>query len=177
MDAAAKTTITPEVAVAVRDMFLDFLSGELQTTRKVLAAVPADQADYRPDPKSRTASELAWHIASVDVQFCEEIAEGKFNMEPRYKDPVPLAELPEWYEQNLTRAIEKLRATTPAQLLTPVNFFGAFNFPAYQYLLFLNNHSVHHRGQLAAYLRPMGSKVPSIYGGSADVEWAPPTAA
>ena len=28
--------------------------------------------------------------------------------------------------------------------------------------------SVHHRGQLSTYLRPMGSKVPSIYGGSAD---------
>ena len=29
-------------------------------------------------------------------------------------------------------------------------------------------HLVHHRGQLSAYLRPMGGKVPSIYGGSAD---------
>jgi uncharacterized damage-inducible protein DinB len=30
------------------------------------------------------------------------------------------------------------------------------------------NHGIHHRGQLMTYLRPMGSKVPSIYGGSAD---------
>jgi uncharacterized damage-inducible protein DinB len=30
------------------------------------------------------------------------------------------------------------------------------------------SHSIHHRGQLSAYLRPMGAKVPSIYGGSAD---------
>jgi uncharacterized damage-inducible protein DinB len=27
---------------------------------------------------------------------------------------------------------------------------------------------IHHRGQLTTYLRPMGSKVPSIYGKSAD---------
>jgi uncharacterized damage-inducible protein DinB len=27
---------------------------------------------------------------------------------------------------------------------------------------------VHHRGQLSSYLRPMGAKVPSIYGPSAD---------
>ena len=33
---------------------------------------------------------------------------------------------------------------------------------------FANNHSVHHRGQLSAYLRAMGSKVPDIYGPSAD---------
>jgi uncharacterized damage-inducible protein DinB len=43
-----------------------------------------------------------------------------------------------------------------------------FNFPAAFYLGFLNNHSIHHRGELATYLRPMGSKVPSIYGGSYD---------
>jgi uncharacterized damage-inducible protein DinB len=29
-------------------------------------------------------------------------------------------------------------------------------------------HGIHHRGQLSAYLRPMGAKVPSIYGPSAD---------
>jgi uncharacterized damage-inducible protein DinB len=40
--------------------------------------------------------------------------------------------------------------------------------PAYVYLSFVQNHSVHHRGQLSAYLRPMGGKVPSIYGPSAD---------
>jgi len=28
-----------------------------------------------------------------------------------------------------------------------------------------NNHGIHHRGQLAAYLRALGSKVPAIYGG------------
>lgn len=28
--------------------------------------------------------------------------------------------------------------------------------------------AIHHRGQLSTYLRPMGAKVPSIYGPSAD---------
>ena len=39
-----------------------------------------------------------------------------------------------------------------------------------QFIGFANNHSIHHRGQLAAYLRAMGSKVPNIYGPSADAE-------
>jgi uncharacterized damage-inducible protein DinB len=62
----------------------------------------------------------------------------------------------------------RVAALSAEQLLTPVNFMGAFNFPAAFYLAFLNNHSIHHRGELATYLRPMGSKVPSIYGGSYD---------
>jgi len=63
---------------------------------------------------------------------------------------------------------------TPEQLMTPVNFLNVFNLPAVLYLGFLNNHSIHHRGELATYLRPMGSKVPAIYGGSYDEPFQPP---
>ncbi|MBM3756134.1 MAG: hypothetical protein FJW38_19370 [Acidobacteria bacterium] len=55
------------------------------------------------------------------------------------------------------------------------NFFGAFNFPAVVYLNWANIHSIHHRGQLSAYLRSMGGKVPSIYGGSADEPFQMPS--
>jgi hypothetical protein len=41
--------------------------------------------------------------------------------------------------------------------------------PSILFLGLANNHGIHHRGQLTIYLRAMGSKVPSIYGGSADV--------
>jgi uncharacterized damage-inducible protein DinB len=55
-----------------------------------------------------------------------------------------------------------------------VDFFG-MKMPAVQYLMFALVHMVHHRGQLATYLRPMGGKVPAIYGGSFDEAWQRPT--
>ena len=60
--------------------------------------------------------------------------------------------------------------------IAPVNFYGVFNLPAVLYLGFLNNHSIHHRGELATYLRPMGSKVPAIYSGSYDEPFQPAAA-
>jgi uncharacterized damage-inducible protein DinB len=151
---------------------LQGLGNEMQITKKVIAAVPDAKREYRPDPKARTAWELAWHLASTDVQMLDEIADRKFTMEPRFKDePKNVADLVSWYEKNFSSAMERVRAMTPEQLETPVDFLGAFNFPAVFYLGFVNNHSIHHRGQLAVYLRPMGSKVPSIYGGSADEPW------
>lgn len=162
----------PEFATAYRDMMLQSILMEAQTTRKVIAAVPDGQRDYRPDPKARTAWELAWHLASTDVQFLEEIAEGKFSMEPRFKDgPKNIAEMADWYESGITKAADKVRVLDGETLMKQINFFGAFNLSTYVYLSFLEKHSIHHRGQLSAYLRPMGSKVPSIYGGSADEEW------
>jgi len=49
--------------------------------------------------------------------------------------------------------------------------FSGAKFPAVKYLVWTLVHMVHHRGQLTTYLRPMGSKVPSIYGGSYDEPW------
>ena len=82
-----------------------------------------------------------------------------------------------WYDENIKRGVARMAAMTAEQLMTPVEFFGVFNLPAVLYLGFLNNHSIHHRGELATYLRPMGSKVPSIYGGSYDEPFNPPSAA
>jgi len=170
--AAPQQGPSKEFAAGYRDMMLQGLASEMNTTKKVIAAIPDAKRDHKPDPKARSAWELAWHLVSVDVQFINEIVEGKFSMEPRYKDePKTVAEMVEWYDKNFTQGMEKVRTMTPEQLLTIVDFYGAFQLPTFVYLGFLNNHSIHHRGELATYLRPMGSKVPCIYGPSADEEW------
>jgi len=160
---------TAEFALGYRAMMLDGLAREVETTKRVLAAIPEEKRDYRPDPHARTAWELAWHLANTDVQFFDAITDLKFDMAaaPRADKPTTVAELVAWYDKHTKRAAERVRTMSADQLQTPVQFF-MFNFPAVFYLGFLNNHSIHHRGELATYLRPMGSKVPSIYGGSYD---------
>ena len=170
--ASAQPAITPEFVVAYRDMMVMGLTNEMQCTKKVLAAVPDEKHDYRPEPNGRTSWDLARHIADVDVQFADGIADGKFVMEGESKNaPETAAELANWYEREFTRALDRIRGLTAEQLLQPIDFYGVFNLPAVMYLGFLNNHSIHHRGQLSTYLRPMGSKCPSIYGGSYDEPW------
>ena len=98
-------------------------------------------------------------------------------MESPETKPETSSEVVAWYDENVKRGIASVQAMTAEQLMTPVEFFGVFNLPAVLYLGFLNNHSIHHRGELATYLRPMGSKVPSIYGGSYDEPFVPATPA
>jgi len=160
--------LSPEFALAYRAMMLDGILREAECTKKVIAAVPDAQSHYKPDPHARTAKELAWHLANTDVQFLDGIADLNFAMNTPEHKPQTSAEVMAWYDENLKRGVVRVAALTPEQLLTPINFFGVFNLPAVLYLGFLNNHSIHHRGELATYLRPMGSKVPSIYGGSYD---------
>jgi uncharacterized damage-inducible protein DinB len=160
---------TPEFVLGYRDMMLDGFAREVETTKKVLGAIPEGKKDFRPDPHARTAWELGWHLANTDNQFLDGIADVKFSMgnPPEGEKPKTVAELVEWYGKNMKRGMDRVRAMSAEQVGTPVQFF-MFNLPAAFYLGFLNNHSIHHRGELATYLRPMGSKVPAIYGGSFD---------
>jgi uncharacterized damage-inducible protein DinB len=169
-----QTGMSPEFAADMRETLLQWSTREVETTKKVISAIPDEKANYQPDPNARTAWELAWHLVSFDVHVLNGIADLKLGMDfPHEKtEPKTIAELVDWYDRNFKRAAERIRLMTPEQLATPVNFIGAFDLPALAYLAFFNNHRVHHRGQLSVYLRPMGSKCPAIYGASFDQRWA-----
>ena len=172
--ATATISFPPAQAAGMRDFIVSGVEREMQTTSKVLAAVLDSNKDYRPDPHARSAHELAWHIAHGDVSFLEGIAKMDFSYMQNEADeeektrPKTSGEVVEFYKKRMAEAINKVRSMTPEQLATPVNFAGIFNLPVFMYLEFAKSHSIHHRGALAVYLRPMGSKCPSIYGGSYD---------
>jgi uncharacterized damage-inducible protein DinB len=159
-----------EQAKFLLDFLLPQVEHEAKTTRRVIEAVPADKGDYRPEPVSRKALELAWHIAASEVWFLNGVANADFawsgeDMPAEIKTP---ADIGAWYDKNLTAGVAKVKALSGEQLTKEVPFFGIITQPNVSYLQFMIKHSVHHRGQLCAYLRPMGSKVPDVYGGSAD---------
>ncbi len=168
--------MTPDEAKFLLASYLPSITTEWETTKKVLRALKADRMDYRPDPKARSASELAWHIVSSDVWLLEGIAKGEFSMAEK-EQPEELNEVGgmiAWYEAAALPLLEKIQSMDGETLARPISFFGLFNHPGVVYLPFLQHHSIHHRGQLATYLRPMGGKVPAIYGGSADAPFEMP---
>ncbi len=162
--------MTPDFFKTLSGVLLQSLSSEFPVTSKVLAAIPNENLEYRPDPKSKTALELAWHIAATDIWVIDSIAVGSFQR-PSPDQPAEVktgADIAAWYDKAIAQHLTHLDALTPEQWATPIDFYGIFNLPAALYLNFMNNHTVHHRGQLSTYLRAMGGKCPSIYGGSAD---------
>ncbi len=60
-------------------IFLPALDREHPVTRNVIEAIPLDKGDYRPEPVSKTALELAWHIVAAEKRFLEGIAGGEFD--------------------------------------------------------------------------------------------------
>jgi len=161
--------MTPEQATFVRDLVLPVLQREYKTTQTVLAAVPANNPEYRPDPNAKTAFELAWHIASAENLFLDAVSAGQFNFGGSRPESIrTLADIAPWYGERMAEHVKRIGAMSGEDLARTVDFRGFMQLPAVQYIEFSLRHISHHRGQLSTYLRPMGGKVPAIYGESYD---------
>jgi uncharacterized damage-inducible protein DinB len=151
-------------------VFLPAVEREHATTQRVIQAIPLEKGDYRPDPVAKSALELAWHIAASEKRFLNGIADGGFDFSPvpRPDSVRNSADIANWYEDMYQAVLSRLKGMTGEQLSKVLDFRGMFQMPAVAFFQTTLSHSVHHRGQLSTYLRPMGGKVPAIYGESYD---------
>jgi uncharacterized damage-inducible protein DinB len=171
--ATTSPQLTPDQAKFLLAQALTGIMMEHATTMRVIEAIPLDKGDYRPDPVSKSALELAWHIVAAEKRFLSGICTGAFDYTPinRPDSVNNSAKIAAWFDETFNANIKQVEALSGEQLARFVDFRG-FQMPAVSFLNLSQHHSIHHRGQLSAYLRPMGAKVPSIYGESYDVAQA-----
>lgn len=148
-----------------KTLFTGFWTGESKTTRNVLARIP-EGSQYRPDPKSRTAQEIAWQIVCEEQMLIDALESGKAEWTPA-PAPAAMKEIVDTYEKQSASIAERLKALPDSRWDGTLEFFGKQRPASPMAWSFLFD-IVHHRGQITTYLRPMGSTVPQIYGPSAD---------
>jgi len=146
-------------------LFTDFWTTESKTTRTVLARIP-EGSDYRPDPKSRTAHEIAWQIVCEEKMIIDALESGKASWDP---PPMPstMKEVVDAYDKQSADMGARWNSLPAERWNGNLEFFGHQRPASPMAWSFLFD-IVHHRGQITTYLRPMGSKVPQIYGPSYD---------
>ena len=153
-----------------REFFIKRWEAEQPAFLKVLRAVPEGQLRYRPHERSSAAGALAWQLADEQKQLIQLLKTGEIHFEAS-QHPNAAADIVAEYEKATNELRGMLNGAEP-KWETPGKFFMGGNavwqdtvsnlFWGYLFDM------VHHRGQLSVYLRPMGSKVPAIYGPSAD---------
>lgn len=148
-----------------RTLFVGFWTKESRTTRTVLARIP-EGSTYRPDPKSRTAQEIAWQILCEERMLIDALEQGHMAWAPA---PMPrrMADVLAAYDAHSAAMPGRWAALPDDRWRGTLEFAGKARPAAPMAWSFLFD-LVHHRGQITTYLRPMGSTVPQIYGPSAD---------
>lgn len=157
------------------DALLAELDAEAAITRRVLAAVPAERADWRPHPRSMSAGELARHVVGVLDWLVVTIGQDEFDLGSAVPPSLAgaHAEPTAAWEAALPVARAALAVCAAERLESPWTLKKdgqvLFTLPRFVVLrTFVFSHLVHHRGQLTVYLRMLGASVPAVYGPSAD---------
>lgn len=162
-----------------REFFIQRWEQEYPAFARVFEALPPDHLDYRPHPRSRSAGELVALLVSAQ-KSCIELCKSRKSLYSglRWQEPATIDTLEE-----MIAAYERDQHVLASQLHSMDDY--GWNHQAWLIegekdillkdtvggLLWIALFDVvHHRGQLSTYIRPMGGKVPSIYGPSADDE-------
>ena len=155
-----------------REFFLQRFEAETPATLRVFRAIPAEKLDWRPHARSRSAGELVGLLVyelETGIELCQS---GQINWNESAAKVGPLEEMIAAFQRHTKTLTEHLRRLDDATWNRKAQFLVR-GMPVLEetigdlFWIALFD-AVHHRGQLSVYLRPMGGKVPSIYGPSAD---------
>lgn len=156
--------------------FLQELTTEAATTRRVLERVPESNLAWRPHAKSMSLGQLALHVATLPQQLSDFVAGDTLDVSAAAGGPPSAAShavLMAAFDESIAYAQRYLASLSDARAMatwtltngeTPL--FAAPRMGVIRSFLF--NHWYHHRGQLVVYLRLLDVPVPSVYGPTAD---------
>ena len=153
-----------------REFYAQQVRDEQRMFVAVLEALPEAELAYRPHPKSRSARELVGHLIA-EAQGLTELAESG---ESDYQDMVPFEMLEAGvaaFSESCAQLVERVQALDDGvwqEGTGKLHVGRTLEMPTFKMMWWLFHDMIHHRGQLSTYIRPMGGKVPPIYGPSAD---------
>ena len=157
-------------AAAMRDRLLANLESENQAMLAVIEHLPEEKLGFKPHDRLRAFGVLAAHVFNVGMWFVDIAARGVADLPAARPSSAPRskAELLETCAQQGREILRKVSELPDSALVRDVPFAKLGTYQGVTYIDWHLAHMIHHRAQLALYLRMMGARVPAIYGDSLD---------
>jgi uncharacterized damage-inducible protein DinB len=159
--------------MSTRDFFIERFRAERPAFVNVLRAMPSDRLDYKPHERNSSAGDIAWFLVLELRRLVELLDKGETQWE-QSPNPNTTEGIAAAYESAADDMQRVLDATGDAEWERDGSMFYngklMLKRPAGQTIWNFFFDAIHHRGQLTVYLRPMGGKVPSTYGPTADTK-------
>ncbi len=146
---------------------------EARTTRRMLERLPKDALKWKPHAKSKTLGEIAAHIANIPGLFIAALNREEFDRHDYGAATETVPEILDTFDRNVSSALEVLNTLSDERLLSSWRYKHGerviFEMPRLVVVRTTAlNHLIHHRGQLAVYLRLLDVPLPPVYGPTAD---------
>ncbi len=146
---------------------------EVNSTRKLLQAVPEKDLDFKPSEISWTMGELAQHIATIYYWYVGTLTRDVYDMAADNLERGEVNDIKATlalFESNVELARAALKSLSEDKLMDDWTMKMGDQVvmgPMPRGVVargFLFNHLYHHRGEMIVYLRATGNKVPGMYG-------------
>jgi hypothetical protein len=156
--------------------FLAEVLQEAASSRKLLAVVPFDKADFKPHEKSMSLKRLATHVTEITGWWKECLIQDELDFSVGDYKPKELNstdDLLAMHDDLVEKATKILSEVSDEEFAKPWTMRNGeqiyFTMPkAAVVRTWCLNHLFHHRGQLTVYLRLLDVKLPGMYGPTAD---------
>jgi uncharacterized damage-inducible protein DinB len=158
------------------EAFIAELKRESASTKRILERVPEGKFDWKPHEKSMTLGRLASHVAELPGFLNSILTMDEFDFTKGHYKP-SLAKTPEeltsLFQEKLDEVIHTLENTSDEKMNANFTLRSGDHVIAsvprtVAVRAMAANHLIHHRGQIAVYLRLLDIPVPGLYGPSAD---------
>ena len=153
-----------------REFYIQRRKAEFPVFVKVLEALPEGQLGYRPHERCNSAEQIVSTMTG-ELKSCVDAAathRGEFIVPQASSHAEMLGKFRTWSDE----LVDRVSQMSDSDWEKKAQFFYGgrmvAEMPVCDFLWMIHFDAIHHRGQLTSYLRPMGGKVPSIYGPSAD---------
>ena len=162
--------------MTIAETLLEAFDIEVPMTRRLLSAIPENDASYKPHEKSMPLGRLAMHVATMPALGTLILTTSELDAATAKFPSLIFVSRDQTLAEFETRAAETrtlLAGASDADLQHPWKFgVGALVFSnntrsgSFQHMFL--GHLIHHRAQLGVYLRLLNLPVPGVYGPSAD---------
>jgi uncharacterized damage-inducible protein DinB len=153
-----------------REFYLQRREAEYPVFVRVFEALPENQLSYRPHERCSSAEQIV-STMSGELKSCLDAARtyrGEFIVQPASSLQEHIARFQQWSKELSAQVAQMSDADWEKTAQFFYNGKMVSEQPLCDFLWMIHFDAIHHRGQLTSYLRPMGGKVPAIYGPSAD---------
>lgn len=161
--------------MSINKGFLIEIERETANTRRLLAVIKNEHLAYKPHEKSMTLGELSSHIVGLHNWVNEALSVDVYDFHTMHKsfNATSVQELFDVLENGYADNVAKIESMTDEELqrtwtlqagshvIASMPKIGAYRFV-------IQNHLIHHRGQLTVYMRMLDIPLPGLYGPSAD---------
>ncbi len=155
-----------------KDFFIETIADELPRFIRVFDALPMDRIDHTHHERSKTAAQLIVQMADETTTFMTFLRTGKVDWAAHQDIPVDKEHIKKLFADSLTEAADYAAEMSAddwnSDAVATAGEHEAWKTTKGKMAWGLLLDLIHHRGQLSTYIRPMGGKVPSIYGPSGD---------